>query len=255
MPEHSQSVLVPVTEMLVSGIHARLKAKLAALRLSKLARAVKRQRLTYLSDAKLVRLEESLRATCLPQVRGAFVEFGVALGGSAILIARAAAQADKPFFGFDVFGVIPPPNSDRDDDDSRARYQTIISGKASGIGGDLYYGYRDRLYDEVVQAFQRNNLMVDGRRISLVKGLFQDTWPGAQIDEVAFCHIDCDWHDPVKYCLERVAPRLSSDGIILLDDYHDYGGCANATREFLGSSPEFELLDGPNVVVRRRQAS
>jgi asparagine synthase (glutamine-hydrolysing) len=239
----------------VSSIHARLKGKLAALRLSRLARAVKRQRLTYLSDAKLARLEDALRATCPPQVRGAFVEFGVALGGSAILIAQAAAHADKPFFGFDVFEVIPSPSSDRDDEESHARYQTIISGKASGIGGDLYYGYRDRLYDEVVQAFQRNNLTVDGRRISLVKGLFQDTWPGAQIDEVAFCHIDCDWHDPVKYCLERVAPRLSPDGIILLDDYHDYGGCANATREFLNSSPQFELLDGPNVVVRRRHAA
>ena len=236
----------------MSGIYARVKSKLSALRLSALARAVKRHHLTYLSDAKLCRLESALQVVCSSGTDGVFLEFGVALGGSAILIANSAAQMHRPFFGFDVFGLIPPPTSEKDDDKSKERFRTIASGNSSGIGGEIYYGYRSNLYDEVVQAFRRHGLVVDGQRISLVKGLFEDTWHQVNVREIAFCHIDCDWYDPVKFCLEHAAPRLSSSGIIVLDDYHDYGGCLQATNEFLKAFPEFEFLDGPNVIVRRR---
>lgn len=237
--------------LLKRGLYTRLEDRLLALRLSKMASAVKRQNLTYLSSAKLRRLENALQEARSAGANGAFLEFGVALGGSAILIAHAARQSRKPFFGFDVFGLIPPPSSDKDDKKSRERYETIISGKASGVGGETYYGYRQGLYDEVVQAFRRYGLTVDGARISLLKGLFEETWPRADVQEVAFCHVDCDWYSPVRFCLAHVAPKLSLRGVIVIDDYYDYGGCFRATNEFLTSNPNFELLDGPNIVVRR----
>jgi asparagine synthase (glutamine-hydrolysing) len=233
-----------------SSLYHRALTRLAPLRLSRLSRAVKEQKLTYLSDAKLLRLEQALRQAA--PADGALVEFGVALGGSAIVIANAATAAHQRFLGFDVFGLIPPPASDKDDAHSKERYEVIASGQATGIGGDRYYGYRDDLYDEVVRAFQRNGLAVDGPAISLVKGLFQDTVPATDIGRVAFCHIDCDWYDPVKFCLDWIAARLAPSGLILLDDYHDYGGCARATDEFLAANPDFILRDGPNVIVQRR---
>jgi asparagine synthase (glutamine-hydrolysing) len=233
-----------------TSLYRRMVAHFAPLRLSRLSRAVKRQKLTYLSDAKLLRLEQALQEATAAD--GAFVEFGIALGGSAIMITNAAVVAHQRFFGFDVFGLIPPPTSEKDDSKSRERYELIASGQATGIGGDRYYGYRSDLYDDVVKAFQRNGLAVDGRSISLVKGLFEHTVPTTDIGRVAFCHIDCDWYDPVKFCLNWIAPRLAPSGLILLDDYHDYGGCAQATNEFLAANPDFEHRDGPNVIVQRR---
>ena len=233
-----------------NSLYRRVMRRLAPLRLGRLARAVKSQKLTYLSDAKLLRLEQALRQAAAED--GAFVEFGVALGGSAIMIASAAAGARHRFFGFDVFGLIPPPASGKDDAKSKERYDVIASGQATGIDGDSYYGYRDNLYDDVVKAFQRNGLTVDGRAISLVKGLFEDTLPDTDLGRVAFCHIDCDWYDPVKFCLDHIGPRLTPGGLILLDDYHDYGGCAQATREFLSANPAFVLSDGPNVILKKR---
>jgi asparagine synthase (glutamine-hydrolysing) len=235
-----------------ADLYARLKRRFSGLRLSKLARSVRQQKLTYLSDAKLLRLEEALAAA--EQVEGAFLEFGVALGGSAILIANTATRANKPFVGFDVFGMIPPPTSDKDDRRSKERYETIARGQAAGIGGEVYYGYRDNLYEDVVRAFSRNGLTVDGEQIVLVKGLFEDTWPTVEVASVAFCHVDCDWYDPVKFCLTSIAPKLARGGVILLDDYHDYGGCRQAADEFLKMNPEFMLSDGPNVIVRRSGA-
>lgn len=244
LPDHAASFRRP------NSLYGRLMKRLAPLRLSSLARRVKKQKLTYLSDAKLLRLDQALRQTAAEN--GAFVEFGVALGGSAIMIASAAAAARRRFFGFDVFGLIPPPVSGKDDAKSKQRYEVIASGQATGIGGDSYYGYRDNLYDDVVKAFHRNGLAVDGQAISLVKGLFEDTVPRTDLGRVAFCHIDCDWYDPVKFCLERIAPRLTPGGLILLDDYHDYGGCAQATLELLSANPALILSDGPNVILKKR---
>jgi asparagine synthase (glutamine-hydrolysing) len=233
-----------------NSVYRRIMTRLVPLRLSRLSRTVKAQKLTYLSDAKLLRLEQALQQAATAD--GAFVEFGVALGGSAIMIANAAVAARQRFFGFDVFGLIPPPTSDKDDARSKKRYEVIASGQAAGIGGDPYYGYRDDLQNDVIKAFQRNGLAVDGRTISLVKGLFEETLPQTNVGRVAFCHIDCDWYDPVKFCLEQIAPRLTPYGLILLDDYHDYGGCAQATREFLGANHDFDLSDGQNVIVQRK---
>ena len=56
-------------------------------RASRAARAVRRDRLTYLSWAKLRSLEQAAAEVRRDAVRGDFVEAGVALGGSGILLA------------------------------------------------------------------------------------------------------------------------------------------------------------------------
>src|SRR3546814_1638070 len=50
--------------------------------MSATARAIVNDRLTYLSPTKLNRLEGALREVLRNDVRGDFVEFGIALGGS-----------------------------------------------------------------------------------------------------------------------------------------------------------------------------
>ena len=92
---------------------------------------------------------------------------------------------------------------------------------------------------------------MDGRRIALHEGLFEDTLHPPR--EVAFAHIDCDWYDPVKLCLQRIVPRLSPGAHLILDDYNDYGGCRRATDEFLEDAPDLQIVSrAPNFVLRRR---
>lgn len=231
----------------------RLLEKVRVQTLEPTARRVKADRLTYLSAAKLSRLlsavDEGLTAGS-----GDVLEFGLALGGSGILLAQRAKSARARFAGFDVFGMIPPPTSDKDDAKSKERYEVIASGQSSGIGADEYYGYRSDLYGDVCRSFASYAVPVDGRSVLLVKGLFEETWPTFDVRPIAFAHIDCDWYDPVKYCLEAVAERLQPGGVIVLDDYNDYGGCRVATDEFLSSRPEFTLDDGANAILRRRTA-
>jgi asparagine synthase (glutamine-hydrolysing) len=229
------------------AIIRRTARRLLGLTLSARAKAVSNARLTYLSPSKLKRIERGLQgAQAIP---GDFAEFGVALGGSAILIAGYAR--DRRFHGFDVFGMIPEPTSDKDDAKSRQRHEVIRSGASRGLDGDTYYGYRADLLAEVKAAFARFGLPVDGDRIVIHKGLFEETVPHAELGRLAFVHIDCDWYDPVRYCLNAVADRMSAGGVIFIDDYHDYGGCRAAVDEFVATRSDFAFEDGPNPILRR----
>ncbi len=215
----------------MAGLKTRARRAVHAARVGPMARAVKRDNLTYLSWAKLRSLERALADVLERPVPGDLIEAGVARGGSAILLA-SQLDGDRRFAGYDVFGMIPEP-SERDSDDAHSRYETIRSGGSRGLGGDQYYGYADDLLGDVRQAFGRHGVQL-GDRVELRPGLFEDTLRPERA--IALAHIDCDWHDPVLLCLERIYPWLSPGGYLIADDYHDYDGCARACHEFLARS-------------------
>lgn len=232
----------------------RIRRVVQRARLSPAARRLSRDGMTYLKPAKLLRIEQSLAKVGQEGIPGDYLEFGVALGGTSALIAPAARRAGARFMGFDVFGMIPPPESEHDDAKSRDRYVEIAAGKATGIGDETYYGYRTDLVDHVAKLLEREGAPVDGDRVQLVPGLFEESWPkvAGNVTAIAFAHIDCDWHDPVRFCLEAVTPRLSVGGIVVIDDYHDYEGCRVAVDRFLSDHPDLVMDAGANPLIRRR---
>lgn len=217
--------------------------------ISAVARAALSRNLTYLSQKRLLKIERSLEQLDRDGIKGDFCEFGVALGGSAIVIASRLAPT-RSFHGFDVFEMIPPPG-DKDDHLSKARYATIASGQSPGIGGEVYYGYREDLYKQVVRNIVSFGLKVDGNKICLHRGKFENTFDEFLPLSLAFAHIDCDWYESVKFCLERTHQKLSSGGIIIVDDYNDWVGCRRATDEFLARHRNATLLeDRCSAIIR-----
>ena len=201
---------------------------------------IRDSRLTYLSDRKLASLITTCRSIEARNLQGMFLEAGCALGGSAILLA-SIKRRERPLNVYDVFGMIPPPTKD-DTPDVHARYRTIVQGQSTGIEGDRYYGYVEDLYDVVKGNLATFGIECESHSVSLIKGLVQET---LVLDlPVAFAHIDVDWYEPVRTCLERVFPRLVVGGSIILDDYHDWGGCRKATDEYLRKiAGQFSLDD------------
>lgn len=206
---------------------AELRDSLAVRRL---ARRIRRDRLTYLSRerlASLCRAADEVRA-----VPGNVVECGVALGGSGIWLAWLLKS--REYHGYDVFDQIPPPGPE-DPAKAHERYAVIASGQSKGLGGDTYYGYLGDLLDRVSTAFAGYNLSPH-----LHKGLFEDTlhpeWP------IALAHIDCDWYEPVKVCLQRITPWLAPGARVIIDDYYDYGGSQKAVDEHLATYQGFTTV-------------
>lgn len=229
-----------------------LRSRVVERRLGATARSVRLDGLTYLSAEKMERIEDALAEVETARVPGDFLEFGVAMGGSAIVIAERARADGRTFHGFDVFGMIPPPTSQKDDEKSKERYRQIASGKSRGLRGETYYGYRDDLFSEVRASFARYGLPPTPGSVELHKGLFEDTVPGVVGDRpIAFAHIDCDWYDPVAFCLAVIGDRMAQGGIIVFDDYNDYGGCRTAVEEFVTARPDYGLEIGASAVLRR----
>lgn len=197
---------------------------------------VRKRRLSYLADDKLRNLISSLDEIGRKGVQGQVIEAGCALGGSLVVIA-AYAQG-RIINEYDTFEMIPPPGPE-DPPDVHERYAIIASGNSKGIGGDEYYGYRQDLL-----AFVRSQvaeILGDEALDSILfhKGLLQDTM---KIDgPVAFAHIDVDWYDPVSFSISRIWPVLSTGGILIFDDYFDWGGCRKAVDEFFGSRTDCRL--------------
>jgi Macrocin-O-methyltransferase (TylF) len=200
---------------------------------------IRSRNLTYLSNRRLASLVNTCRSVEERNLPGTFLEAGCALGGSAILIA-SLKRNERPLFVYDVFGMIPPPTKE-DTQDVHDRYRTIVEGQSRGISGDKYYGYEENLYEVVQSNLKRSGIDREKQCVALIKGLLQDTM---KIDEpVAFAHIDVDWYEPVKTCLQRVFPNLIIGGSIILDDYQDWGGCRKATDEYLSGVAGTFVLD------------
>jgi O-methyltransferase len=226
---------------------------LARLRLSKLARKMQDDGLTYLAHSKLLRLEQEARRLNTANISGDFCEFGLAAGGSGIVLANLLTP-NRRFHGFDVFEMIPAPTHAKDGSNSVSRYEKIASGKSKGLKGKTYYGYEENLFSKVKSYFAENNLPV-GDQIRLHRGLFEQTWPlvSDSVTTIALAHIDCDWYDPVRYCLDICRSKLSAGGAVIVDDYYAYEGARTATDEFLSINPDFKLqLAGKHVVLVRR---
>jgi asparagine synthase (glutamine-hydrolysing) len=180
---------------------------------------------------------------------GAIVEAGTALGGSAIVLARSKASA-REMWVYDTFGMIPPP-SDRDSSDVHQRYRTITEGKSKGIAGHEYYGYRPNLLGEVMQSFEKFGVAPEANRVTFMEGRFETTM---HIDRaVALAHLDCDWYESVKTCLERIEPHLVAGGRFVIDDYYSWPGCTRAVDEFFASRQgayEFVHLNRLHIIKR-----
>jgi len=114
---------------------------------------------------------------------------------------------------FDSFEGLPSP-SDKDGDEA----QTCVW----WCHGDL---------SKVKTICQK--LRVPESRVRIVKGWFQDTFPSAQIQDIALLHIDADWYESVKLCLERFYDSVQPGGFVVIDDYGHWEGCRRATDEFL----------------------
>ena len=205
--------------------------------------------LTFLTEDQLCSLASCALEAEATGREGIMIEAGTARGGSAITLALAKAQ-QRELQVFDVFGMIPPP-TDEDGEEVAERYTDIAEGRAQGRAGDVYYGYRDNLLDEVEASFATFGVPIGEHHVSLVPGLFQDTVTGTE--PVALAHVDGDWFESTMTCLENIAPRLVPGGRLVVDDYHNWTGCKKAVDRYFANRPGYRLEIRAKVhVVRER---
>jgi hypothetical protein len=171
---------------------------------------------TKVSREKLNRLCELARRIERDAVPGAIVECGVYKGGGAAVMTACASPA-REIYLFDSFEGLPPPGA-RDGEIAQSRY---TEGWCAGSE------------EEVRTLFDRLGIL--GPRVHFVKGWFQDTFPVTTVKPIALLHVDADWYDSVRLCLERFWDDVAVGGFVAFDDYGRWEGCTQAVDEFLAA--------------------
>jgi O-methyltransferase len=161
----------------------------------------------------LARLAEEIE---LEKIPGAIVECGVLDGGTAALMGYYSK--DRPIHLFDSWSGLPHA-SEKD-----------------GAEAHIWDGQVVGSMRRVTSIMQK--LGIDQRRVRFHKGWFSDTFPKAEIENIALLHIDADLYESVKLSLETWTPKLSRGGYIQIDDYFAFVGCKTATDEFLSKHPK-----------------
>ena len=174
---------------------------------------------TMLDYPRLSKLYEIASNLEKERIKGSFVEYGVWNGGSAGIIASVARHnKNRHIWLFDSWEGLPEPTD----------YDFSYTRKRGEKG--LALGSEEKVKELIFKKLKLNN-----NKVHLVKGWFKDTIPPHKkyIGKIALLHLDCDWYESVKFCLEETYDHVVKDGFIVIDDYGHWKGCKKAVDEFI----------------------
>ena len=72
---------------------------------------------------------------------------------------------------------------------------------------------------------------------------FRDTLPPAGLQQISFLRLDGDLYGSTKDAIERLEPLVSPGGLIYVDDYGSFRGCATAIDEYRAAKHLTEKLN------------
>jgi len=158
-------------------------------------------------------------------VPGQIAEIGAYRGGSAFFIASLCSATmigdDVPFDVFDTFEGHPENAVSAQDPNQKVGHFNATS------------------YDDV------REFLSPFAQVRVHKGDILTALPGLPEAHYRLVHIDTDLYLPTKRCLEYFGPRLSTNGVFVLDDYGSpkCEGVRTAAREFLDTNDGFQVWD------------
>jgi len=210
---------------------------------------------TMVPEPSLVELGQQVAAVLAEGVPGDLVECGVWRGGAAFLMAgllRAAGVTDRKVWLCDSFEGLPAPEP--------------VDGPAAGryAGNPESPRYFDNCRASLDEVRRGAGTLGVADRLEYVEGWFDRTLPSARerIGPIALLRIDGDWHSSVKACLDNLYDAVVDGGLVVLDDYYAWDGCAVALHEFLGArslphrieslAVDGDAWDGYQAVVLRK---
>ncbi|MDR2864802.1 MAG: TylF/MycF family methyltransferase [Spirochaetaceae bacterium] len=188
---------------------------------------VKKNTLSMTSDERLFNTMLACKYVLDQNIEGDFIECGVWRGGNSILAAGIFKlyKSDRKIYLFDTFtGMTEPGKKDiRISDGSlQAAINEFASKKCLSS------------LDDVKENFRRYNLLFDN--VIFVQGDVLQTLECKSVpSKIAVLRLDTDWYESTRKELEILYPRLSSNGVLIIDDYGHWGGSKKAVDEYFAT--------------------
>ena len=178
-------------------------------------------------------------------VPGAVVECGVWRGGMIAGMAEILGT-NRPYYLFDSFEGMTPPQAV---DGAWAQMWWLGQSTPSSPL------YRDKYITDESYAHQAMKL-TGAADYHVIKGLFEQTLPDFKpAAPIAILRLDAGWYEATLACLKTLYPFLSVGGIIMMDDYYDWDGCARALHDFLSQEKLVDRVsqfENIGFVVKRK---
>jgi O-methyltransferase len=195
---------------------------------------------TMTSKERVVSLIRAVQYVEQNGIPGAFVECGVWRGGSMMAVAQtllAAGTNNRELFLFDTYQGMPQAGDVDVDHSRRAAAPLLAELRKHSIEEQNENEIVARCPIEVV----RSNVTSTGypqERLHFIEGRVEDTIPANAPDKVALLRLDTDWYESTRHELIHLFPRLSSRGILIVDDYGHWEGARLAVDEYFKQTRE-----------------
>lgn len=194
---------------------------------------------TMASDERLLATMDAVRHVVRRDVPGALVECGVWRGGSVLAMIRTLQELgvdDRDVWCFDTFTGMTAPG---DQDVSRYSPPAAETWREASERGERAWGgwFDDDVFgrDQVAEVLTGTGYPAE--RIHLVAGPVEATIPGEAPEEVALLRLDTDWYESTLHELRHLYPRVSTGGVLIIDDYGHWEGAARAAEEYFADVP------------------
>jgi len=150
-------------------------------------------------------------------LKGDIVECGTWRGGVSAAIAIAAPGHHSVLF--DSFEGLPEP---KPVDGPSAIHWSAEVREYDNCSADEKFAHA---------AMARANV----QDYEIIKGWFEDTVPkwATLGRSISILRLDGDWYDSTMVCLQHLFPLVSPGGVIIVDDYFVWDGCARAVHAYL----------------------
>ncbi|MFM8982727.1 MAG: TylF/MycF/NovP-related O-methyltransferase [Spartobacteria bacterium] len=165
------------------------------------------------------------------QIAGDIVECGVWRGGISMAMAIRLNTIGEPrnFFLYDTFEGMSAPTD----------HDVAPSGqKAENLLNQIQRNETNHIWAYAPLEKVRKNLETTGypmEKMRFVKGPVEETIPGTLPEKIALLRLDTDWYESTRHELQHLYPRLSTGGVLILDDYGFWAGARKAVDEFFSS--------------------
>ena len=163
-------------------------------------------------------------------VPGDIIECGVFKGISLtrFLTYRSILENNisRKVYGFDSFGKFPSAKNPSD--------KKFIK-KWKSLAGDSIS--KDELHKILLEKKFENFELIEGDVLKTIPNFIKDR----NNTIIALLHVDMDVYRPTKYVINKLFDKMSSNGIILIDDYSAVAGATKAINEFLKSKKELKI--------------
>ena len=179
----------------------------------------------------------------IKNVKGCILEFGIFRGNSFIrfMLFNKIYNFKKKFYGFDTFGEFP---KGKNYFDNLQRNKFTKSAGTSSIN--------KLSLNRILKKKKLTNF-------TLIKGDVLATLPKFIREnknlQISLINLDLDLYEPSKIVLESLYPRLSINGIIILDNYKTFYGETKAVNEFCKKHKiklqKFKLLNKKTFIIKK----